>query len=110
MKLTFPVVLCALALCGCTDSKNRIAFDGHYFRTKVAKVDGQREVFSVSVRDVSQSFEGARAAALHAGNAYCVGTYGSSKIDWAVGPDTPASALRLTDDTLVYSGTCPEGR
>lgn len=110
MKLTLPVVLFALALSGCTDSKNRITFDGHYFRTKVAKVGGQREDFTVSVRDISKSFEGARAAALHAGNAYCVGTYGSSKIDWVVGPDTPVSALRLADNTLVYSGTCPEGR
>ena len=113
MKMTrnFAIVLlCAALVSGCTDSENRLAFDGHYFRTKVSKVDRQRDEFVVSVRDVAKSFTGARAAALHAGNAYCVGTDGSSKIDWVVGPDTPASALRLADNTLVYRGTCPQGR
>lgn len=102
--------LAVALVAGCTDSKNRIAYDGKYFRTKVSKVDGQRDEFVVNVRDVSQSVAGARAAALHAANSYCVGTYGSSDIAWVVGPDTPDAALGLEDNTLSYRGTCPQGR
>lgn len=108
MKVTIPLILAAALVAGCSDSKNRFAFDGKYFRTKVAKVNKQRDVFTVTVKDVSQSFEGARAAALHAANGYCVGAYGSSDIDWVVGPDTPADQLRILDNTLTYQGTCPQ--
>ena len=128
MKVTIPLILAAALVAGCSDSKNRFAFDGKYFRTKVAKVNKQRDVFTVTVKDVSQSFEGARAAALHAANGYCVGAYGSSDIDWGVrhsgtqhrvglphmqqgcgcGPDTPADQLRILDNTLTYQGTCPQ--
>jgi hypothetical protein len=101
-------LVCAALVAGCSDKKNRFAFDGKYFRTKVAKVDKQRDVFTVTVKDVSQSFEGARAAALHGANGYCVSTYGSSDIDWVVGPDTPVDQLRIVDNTLTYQGTCPQ--
>ncbi|MGC1505176.1 MAG: hypothetical protein WA782_13690 [Sulfitobacter sp.] len=95
-------------LAGCSDKKNRIAFDGQYFRVKVAKVDGRRDVFAVRIRDVARSLDGARAAGLHAGTAYCVENYGSSKITWMVGPDTPPEQLQITDNTLVFQGVCPQ--
>ncbi|WP_276150409.1 MULTISPECIES: hypothetical protein [unclassified Sulfitobacter] len=104
--LTIALILGVMA--GCTDSKNRIAFDGQYFRVKVAKVDGQRDVFSVRIRDVARSLDGAREAGRHAGTAYCVEHYGSSKITWAVGPDTPPEQLQITDNTLVFQGACPQ--
>ncbi|QFT60276.1 hypothetical protein FIU94_15720 [Sulfitobacter sp. THAF37] len=103
-------LLCAALVAGCSDNKNRIAFDGKYFRTKVKRVDRQRDEFIATVRGVSQSFQGARGAALHAANAYCVGTYGSSDIDWDVGPDTPADQLSIVNDTLTYRGTCPQAQ
>lgn len=103
-------LLCAVLVAGCSDDANRFAFDGQFFRTKVQRVDRERDVFAASVRDVSKSFEGARGAALHAANAYCVGTYGSSDIDWVVGPDTPADELRIVNDTLTYRGTCPQAQ
>ncbi|KHA52731.1 hypothetical protein [Sulfitobacter geojensis] len=104
--LTIALMLGLVA--GCTDSKNRIAFDGQYFRVKVAKVDGQRDVFTVRIRDVARSLDGARAAGLHAGTAYCVENYGNSKIAWSVGPDTPPEQLQITDNTLVFQGVCPQ--
>jgi hypothetical protein len=94
-------------LAGCTDSKNRMTFDGQYYRTKVAKVDKQRHVFTVNIRDVAQSLDGAREAGRHAGVSYCVENYGSSDIVWAVGPDTPPEELRIVDNTLVFQGVCP---
>lgn len=103
-------LICAVLVAGCSDNQNRFAFDGKFFRTKVKRVDKQRDEFVATVRGVSQSFEGARGAALHAANGYCVGTYGSSDIDWIVGPDTPADQLRIVDDTLTYRGTCPQAQ
>ena len=93
-------------LVGCSDSKNRIAFDGHFFRAKVQKVDGQRDVFTVRIRDVARSLDGAREAGRHAGVSHCVENFGSSDIVWSVGPDTPPEALRITDNTLIFSGVC----
>ncbi|MFK7838170.1 MAG: hypothetical protein AB8B60_18315 [Sulfitobacter sp.] len=109
MKFAIPLIVMAAVLAGCTDSKNRLAFDGHFFRAKVAKVDGQRDVFTVRIRDVAQSLDGARQAGGHEGITYCVENYGSSKIDWSVGPDTPPEELRIVDNTLVFQGVCPQG-
>ncbi|KIN61403.1 hypothetical protein Z945_2395 [Sulfitobacter noctilucae] len=95
-------------LAGCTNRADRLTFDGHYYRTKVSKVDRQRDVFTVRIRDVAQSLDGAREAGRHAGNSYCVKTYGSSDIAWAVGPDTPPEQLRIVDNTLVFQGVCPQ--
>jgi hypothetical protein len=107
--MKFVVSLCTVvALLGaCTPKEDRIAFDGKYFRTKVSKVDGQRDVFTLLVRNASQSIEGAREAARYEGTVYCVNLYGSSDITWVVGPDTPAENLRLNGDSLTFSGSCP---
>lgn len=105
--LSTALLVCGV-LAGCQGSNERIAFDGQYFRTKVRKVDGQRDVFTVTIRDVSRSLSGARAAGRYEGTSYCVGTYGSSKIDWAVGPETPPERLRIRDDTLVFQGICAQ--
>lgn len=94
-------------LAGCNDKKDQMTFDGHYFRTKVAKVDKQRHVFTVRIRDVAQSLDGARMAGHHEGVAYCVENYGSSDIAWDVGPDTPVDQLQIVDNTLVFQGVCP---
>ncbi len=93
---------------GCIAQKDRVLFDGKYFGTKVSKVDKQRDVFQVTVNDVTKSIDGAREAGRHAGNSYCVKNYGSSKIDWTVGPDTPPEQLRIVGDKMVFQGTCPQ--
>lgn len=109
MRSTLVVCFCAMAgLTACTDSENRIPFDGQFFRTNVSKVDGQRDVFTVRIRDVSRSLDGAREAGRHAGVSYCVDNYGSSKIDWAVGPDTPPEELAIDGDAIVFQGVCPQ--
>lgn len=107
-KTILAAVIGACVLAACTDSRNRIPFDGQFFRTKVAKVDKQRGVFTVTIRDVSRSLDGAREAGRHAGNAYCVELFGSSKIAWSVGPDTPPEELTIIDDTLTFQGVCPQ--
>ena len=95
-------------LAGCKDPADRILFDGKFFPTKVSKVDKQRDQIIVTVKDVAQSPEGALAAGRYAAVAYCVGTYGSSDIEWAVGPDTDPSQIRIVDNTMIFRGTCPQ--
>lgn len=107
MKLLIPLVAAALLATACTNTDDLIAFDGHFFRTKVKKVDRQLDVFTVNIRDVSQSLDGAREAGEHAGISWCVKYFGSSEIEWTVGPDTPADQLPIVDDTLVFQGVCP---
>ncbi|MBD3663563.1 hypothetical protein H9Q16_06490 [Sulfitobacter sp. TSTF-M16] len=104
------MLVAALATTACSNNNNRIAFDGQYFRAKVSKVDKQRDVFTVRVRDVSRSLDGARAAGRYEGIAYCVENYGSSDIDWTVGPETPPEQLTIADDAIVFQGTCPQAQ
>ncbi len=108
MKFTVASLVVLGVLAGCTGRDDRLTFDGQYFRTKVSRVDRQRDVFTVRIRDVARSLDGAREAGRHAGNAYCVENYGSSDIDWTVGPDTPPEQLRIADNTLVFQGVCPQ--
>ncbi|MEM7519646.1 MAG: hypothetical protein AAF307_01305 [Pseudomonadota bacterium] len=104
----FGAVLAVIAMAGCTNRNDRPTFDGQYFRVKAAKVDDQRDAFTVRVRDVSRSLDGAREAGRYGGIEYCIATFGSSKIAWTVGPDTPPEALQISDNTIVFSGVCPD--
>ena len=105
-KLVILTVVAVGLIAGCSKKENRILFDGKYFGTKVSKVDKQRDVFQVTVKDPQKSIEGAREAGRHAGVAYCVKNYGNSDITWAIGPDT--EQLRVADNKLVFQGTCPQ--
>lgn len=106
--LTATMGMALLALAGCGGDDQRVAFDGHFFKTKLSKVDGQRDVFQVTVKDAAKSVEGARAAARYEAVKYCVGNYGSSDIIWTLGPDAPASALRIDGAALTFQGRCPQ--
>lgn len=107
MKILFPILAIALTLGACSNDDDLIAFDGKFFRTKVKKVDKQWDVFTVEIRDVSQSLEGARQSGQYAGIEYCVGQFGTSDVIWTVGPDTPAEQLRIVDDRMTFRGRCP---
>ncbi|WP_246044009.1 hypothetical protein [Ruegeria sediminis] len=99
----------AALVAGCGERKEfRVLFDGHYFRTKAKVVDKKKTLadFTVRVDDVSASLDGAREAGRHAGTRYCIENYGTSRIDWKVGPDTEPRQLRIVDNTLTFAGTC----
>ncbi|MEM9549879.1 MAG: hypothetical protein AAGA05_01820 [Pseudomonadota bacterium] len=98
------VALTALAACG--RGQERVAFDGVFFRASTAPVDKRvsRADFDVVVRDVSQSIEGAREAARYEGTRYCIRYFGSSRIDWTIGPDT--EALSVTNGQIAFRGRC----
>lgn len=109
-KLIMIAVAGTLALAACTDSKNRIAFDGQYFRAKVSKVDKQRDVFVVTVKDPAKSIDGARAAALHEATAYCVENFGTSQIIWQVDPADDEAPVTVDGNELSYQGRCPQAQ
>lgn len=104
--------LCAGALvlaAGCEKREDRlIPFDGVRFKAKAAAVDKKVTLadFTSTVWGVSQTLEGARAAAGYEGTKYCIAQYGTSNIEWSVGPDTAPEHLTIIDDTLTFSGRC----
>ncbi|MGA9250819.1 MAG: hypothetical protein WBV78_04015 [Roseobacter sp.] len=108
MRFAAPLMIAALALTACGPDEDDILFDGQFFRTKIDTDRGSREEFTVSVQPVSASLVGAREAARYEATVYCVNRYGSSAIDWDVGPDSPDEALTIQDDKLLLKGTCPQ--
>lgn len=89
-------------------SANRVLFDGNYYRSKAKVVDKKVSPtdFTVTVNGVSQSLDGAREAGRHEGIKFCIQNFGSSRINWKVGPDTEPQNLRISDDKLTFAGTC----
>ncbi|CAN0585034.1 unnamed protein product, partial [Ectocarpus sp. 12 AP-2014] len=60
--------------------------------------------FQVSVRPVSASFDGARAAGKYEATRYCITNYGNSSVKWTVGPDS--NVVPVENDTLTLQGRC----
>ena len=88
-------------------NEDRLAFDGQLFRSSASHIDrNQRDVFEVRVRPFSASAEGALEAGRYEGTQYCIERYGTSDIDWSVGPESDDAALVIDGDTLVLTGTC----
>ena len=96
----------ALAVSGCVKENRNIPFDGVVFKTKTKKVDDNLADFVAYVSPVSASLEGAREAGRYEGTKYCISNFGTSQIDWTVGPETEASKLIITEDTLTFQGQC----
>ncbi|MEO1107743.1 MAG: hypothetical protein AAFX90_07465 [Pseudomonadota bacterium] len=106
------VAFAAVALvsaCGTiTKSSDRVQFEGNFFRAKAKPVDKKKAPtdFTVVVNGVSQSLNGAREAGRYEGTKYCIEQFGSSRIEWKVGPDTEPDQLQISDDKLSFAGTC----
>jgi uncharacterized protein YgiB involved in biofilm formation len=94
---------------GCeTREKRLVPFDGYRYKAKAGAIDKKvsRADFTTTIWAVSQSLAGARAAGRYEATKYCIKEYGTSKINWIVGPDTPPENYRIVDDTLTFSGKC----
>jgi len=103
------VVLLIVSACGIvTPSADRVTFDGKAFRAKAKQVDKKASPteFTVVVNGVSASLDGAREAGRYEGIKFCISNFGSSRINWKVGPDTEPQNLRISDDKLTFAGTC----
>ena len=108
-------LICGMAafalLAACGDAplfSKKEAFDGEYFRARAKLVDKKVSPtdFTVVVTGVSASLDGARQAGRYEGTKFCVQKFGSSRIDWKVGPDTEPQELDVSDDKLTFVGTC----
>ena len=107
--LIVVLALASVSACGLIrPSEDRILFDGKAFRTKAKAVDKKNSPadFTIVVKGVSASLDGAREAGRHEGTKFCVQNFGSSRINWKVGPDTEPQQLTISDDQLTCAGTC----
>ncbi len=98
-----------LLAAGCDRYRDRqVPFDGYLFKSKARAVDKKlsRADFTATIWPVSQSLKGTREAARYEGTKYCIAEYGTSQVDWTIGPDTPAEQFMIVDDTLTFSGRC----
>lgn len=102
------IVLATLSACGVSASSDRVLFDGKAFRAKAKAVDKKRAPadFTVTVKGVSASLDGAREAGRYEGTRFCIQNFGSSRIAWKIGPDTEPQNLRIDNDSLTFAGAC----
>ena len=110
MKIWIGIGLCIGLLGACTSTEDRIYFDGQFYNAKVRKVERQLDVFSITVKPVSKSLQGAIDAGVYEATVHCVNSYGSSDIVWTAGPDAPEDQLNIEKDTLTLQGRCPNAR
>lgn len=110
MRKVILLVCLGVALAGCGErfklTKKGDTFDGQFFRGSAKADRNDRQNFVASVRPVSASFDGAVQAAAHQGVKHCIEYYGTSEIEWTIGPDTPRDALVIENDTLTFLGKC----
>ncbi len=100
--------LLAVSACGrYAVRSNDPVFDGQRFGAAVKSASRRdRANFTVTVRDVAKSLDGAREAARYEAAKHCLRFFGTSEADWIDDPDAPADALRLENGSLVLSGVC----
>ncbi|MFT7596184.1 MAG: hypothetical protein ACI8R4_003519 [Paracoccaceae bacterium] len=107
--LAFAGVAVIAIAAGCNKREDKLfPFDGHYYKVKSSTVDKKATLadFNVTIWQVSQSLDGAREAGGYEGIRYCIKNFGSSTINWTVGPETEPQNLRIVDDTLTFAGRC----
>ncbi len=105
------VAATALSACGgrkLTDfgrKKETITFDGFQYKSKAAKYNKtDRDHFEVTVSRATQSLDGARQAGKYEATKYCIKQYGTSSVDWVIGPET--ETIVPVDDKIRMEGYC----
>jgi len=108
MARTLILVTCAgLALTACTNRNkdDQFAFNGIHFQSKSDQVSKDaRDRFFVNVKGANQDLAAAREAGRYEGTRYCIAEYGTSRIEWVVGPENEATVP--VDDVLRLEGIC----
>ena len=85
--------------------KEKVTFEGYQFKAKSKQVSKeQRQHFEVVVSRANQSLTGARQAGAHEAVRYCIKEYGTSKMDWVIGPE--AENIIPVDDKIRLEGYC----
>lgn len=108
MMRALGILALTVSLVGCGGGKlfqnDAPTFDGKRFRGQVSVERENRQVFTVTIQEVSKSAEGAVGAAEYKAVQHCIQYFGTSDIDWQIGPET--SPLPVVNDTLTFRGSC----
>ncbi|MDW3222281.1 MAG: hypothetical protein R8G34_05235 [Paracoccaceae bacterium] len=107
MTSRFGILVLGFMLAACSNEAEKISFDGQFYKTDIDGLDARHE-FQVTAAPVSASLLGAKEAARYEATVFCVNEYGSSAIEWVVGPDDPDEVMPITNDTLTLQGACPQ--
>ncbi|MDA7426609.1 hypothetical protein [Thalassococcus lentus] len=110
MTRSITIVAMILALAGCERLglvKRGTTIENNVYRGS-AKAENrkERDYFIATAGPVSTSLDGAIQAAAHQGVQHCIKYYGTSEIEWTVGPDTDADALAVDNDKITLMGRC----
>ena len=97
--------LLLVAVSACTPQKDRTLFDGRYYPAKTHRMKGEARAFTATVRRADRGVDGARKAASYAATRYCVENFGTSDVEWRIGPDAPEPEIRK-GDRLTVAGVC----
>jgi hypothetical protein len=113
-RVAMVVLLAAVtAVSGCSEKfrdsfrskKDLVTFDGHVYKSKAQKVSREtRDHFEVTVSRANQSLLGARQAGEYEATKYCISEYGTSNVDWLIGPED--ETIIPVDDKIMLEGFC----
>ena len=104
-----PAIVVGLSMfTACARSEYRVTFGGYYFRSTAKPINKRQTLadFTVTIRNVSQSPDYARAAGGYEGTRYCIKNFGTSRINWVIGPATEGQNLRIDRDQITFQGAC----
>ena len=97
-----------LMMTGCSNpfelEENKVSFDGYYFSSKLSRSKLDDRSFDLTVRRANRSLLGAREAGRYEATRFCIKNYGTSDINWVLGPDD--QSIGLTGKVLKLSGQC----
>ena len=97
-----------LTLVGCSNplepEENKVSFDGYYFSSKLSRSKLDDRSFDLIVRRANRSLSGAREAGRYEATRFCIKNYGTSDINWVLGPDD--QSIGLTGKVLKLNGQC----
>ncbi len=97
-----------LSACGLVNDGTELQYGGMTFRGDVKASKADRAQFVATGGPIGASIDGATRAAAHQGTAYCIRMFGTSDIDWDIGPDTPQGQLPVSGKDVVFQGRCAE--
>lgn len=107
------LLIATTALSACGDNwrasfkskRERVLFEGYQYKAKANKVSKEeRDHFEVVVSRANQNLTGARQAGGFEAVKYCIKEYGTSKMDWVIGPET--ETIIPVDDKIRLEGYC----
>ena len=104
---TLALVLTAgTVLAACAERKERVTFNGVFYKAKAKPASDDRQTFSLKVPRVDRGFEGALLAADYEAARYCIKEFGTSELEWFNGPEGDEGTIAVENNTMTFSGRC----